>query len=338
MPKLSIITPVYNGGRTIKRCARSVLSQSMRDFEWIIVDDASKDTTPNKLSRLLQRDKRIRAFRNEVNRGASYSRYKAIKECRGDYIMFIDIDDALTKGTLLSIHDNIFPKQEYDIYVCNSYYAYPKFGLRFSFYNTNKCPIFKAGICNGAQALMSLLSINGITSSLCDKVYRREFLLAHCGDYIPLTIGEDLALNVRLFSHIKCIKSINYYTCMWTASGLGYKYYVQSWDDYVCAIDFISSELEKVCPTEHIGEAKRALADNYKYCMLESCLQRSLRGVGRSRIKAFAQTALQHPILTYLNVDKLNEEEVYRLAKTRIWAHKKYYLVTSVLNFLNRVL
>jgi glycosyltransferase involved in cell wall biosynthesis len=89
--KVSVNIPVYNGGKTIARTVQSVLSQSFADFELVIVNDASRDSTPQILNEF--QDPRIKVIHHEQNQGISRTRNTALKNSSGDYVMILDADD-----------------------------------------------------------------------------------------------------------------------------------------------------------------------------------------------------------------------------------------------------
>lgn len=89
---VSIITPSYNTARYIGETIESVLSQTYRNWEMIIVDDCSQDDTDDVIKRYLN-DERIRYIKNEKNFGAAISRNRALMEARGKWIAFLDSDD-----------------------------------------------------------------------------------------------------------------------------------------------------------------------------------------------------------------------------------------------------
>jgi glycosyltransferase involved in cell wall biosynthesis len=86
---------VYNDEQHIYRSVLSVLNQTMRDFEFIVVDDCSTDQTPAILAQLAREDSRLRVFRNDKNIERSRSRNRAIiEEAKTPYIMIVDSDDV----------------------------------------------------------------------------------------------------------------------------------------------------------------------------------------------------------------------------------------------------
>lgn len=93
IPKISIIMPTYNGGKFISKSIKSVLKQTFKDFELIVINDASNDKTKNIINKFLTKDKRIVYLENRVNRGTPFSRNRGLKVARGEYIAYCDHDD-----------------------------------------------------------------------------------------------------------------------------------------------------------------------------------------------------------------------------------------------------
>lgn len=93
-PLVSIIIPVYNREQTLERCLSSVIRQTYRNIEIIVVDDGSTDHTHVILEKYEKKDSRIRVYRKE-NSGVSESRNLGIHMAEGDYLQFVDSDDWL---------------------------------------------------------------------------------------------------------------------------------------------------------------------------------------------------------------------------------------------------
>lgn len=92
MELVSVIMPSYNTGRFIRETIESVLAQSYRNWELIIVDDCSTDNTDEVVGEYLS-DDRIRYIKNDKNSGAAVSRNRALREAKGKWIAFLDSDD-----------------------------------------------------------------------------------------------------------------------------------------------------------------------------------------------------------------------------------------------------
>lgn len=92
-PLVSIIMATRNRAYMLDRAMRSVASQSFSDWEFLVVDDASEDETPQVLGRWSKNDARIKILRNEANRGLAASHNRALREASGIYVAVLDDDD-----------------------------------------------------------------------------------------------------------------------------------------------------------------------------------------------------------------------------------------------------
>lgn len=97
---LSVIIPVYNVEKYLSRCVNSVLNQTYKDFELILVDDGSLDKSPEICDGYKKKDSRVKVIHKE-NGGLSSARNAGLEICKGDYIFFIDSDDWLTDEKVL---------------------------------------------------------------------------------------------------------------------------------------------------------------------------------------------------------------------------------------------
>ena len=91
----SIIMPVYNGEKYVRSCIDSIINQTYRDFELVIVDDGSSDNTVDVIREFTNIDKRIHLIKNK-HEGVSVARETALNNSSGDYIAFVDADDYLS--------------------------------------------------------------------------------------------------------------------------------------------------------------------------------------------------------------------------------------------------
>jgi glycosyltransferase involved in cell wall biosynthesis len=92
-PRVSIGMPVYNGERFVAQAVQSILSQTFRDFELIISDNASTDATERICREYAERDGRIRYYRSEQNRGAAWNNNRVVELARGEYFKWQSHDD-----------------------------------------------------------------------------------------------------------------------------------------------------------------------------------------------------------------------------------------------------
>lgn len=102
MALISVIVPVYNAEKTLRRCVDSILSQEFHDFELLLIDDGSKDESPAICDEYAKKDKRVRVF-HKKNGGVSSARNLGLDYANGDWITFIDADDDVSNGYLSDI-------------------------------------------------------------------------------------------------------------------------------------------------------------------------------------------------------------------------------------------
>ncbi|HAS6066707.1 TPA: glycosyltransferase [Vibrio vulnificus] len=98
--KVSIITPAYNSSKLIEKTYESIASQSHPNWEWLVTDDCSTDSTLFILYDIQKRDSRVKVFKNEINSGAAVSRNNSISHATGKYLAFIDSDDIWLEDKL----------------------------------------------------------------------------------------------------------------------------------------------------------------------------------------------------------------------------------------------
>lgn len=94
MPRISVIVPAYNAQDCLEKCIESLLNQSFKDFEIIVIDDGSKDATPAICDKWAARDSRVRVLHKE-NGGVSRARNSGLDMARGELISFVDADDHI---------------------------------------------------------------------------------------------------------------------------------------------------------------------------------------------------------------------------------------------------
>lgn len=119
-PSISVIVPVYNVAPWLKECLDSVLNQTFRDMEIIIVDDGSTDSSPEIIKEYVEKDGRIIAIRKE-NGGLGSARNAALKIAKGEYIAFLDSDDKIHPETYTKLYEKA-KKYDCDIVFCQTAY------------------------------------------------------------------------------------------------------------------------------------------------------------------------------------------------------------------------
>ena len=124
----SIIIPIYNSEKYLKRCVKSIINQKFKNFEIILVEDCSKDSSQKICKFFFKKYKNIKLVKHMERKGVSVSRNDGIKTAIGKYLMFIDSDDYLLNGSLDNIAKFIKKNEDKKIVFLNSFFT--KFGKK----------------------------------------------------------------------------------------------------------------------------------------------------------------------------------------------------------------
>ncbi|MFE4954927.1 CDP-glycerol glycerophosphotransferase family protein [Streptomyces sp. NPDC056653] len=185
MPRFSVIVPAYRVQAYLHESLDSVLSQSYADFEVIAVDDCSPDSCGAIIDGFAARDSRVRALHLPENVGLGPARNAGIAQATGDYLIFLDSDDALAPGALRTIADRIARTGEPDVLV----YDY----ARTYWTGESVRNAFAEYLAETGAATFTLADRPGLLKVLMvvwNKAYRREFVEAE-GFTFPPGYYED---------------------------------------------------------------------------------------------------------------------------------------------------
>ena len=116
MCRISIIVPVYNVEKYLKKCVDSILGQTFTDFELLLIDDGSTDNSGSICDELAKTDNRIKVIHKE-NGGLSDARNIGIEVAKGDFIGFIDSDDYIDEDMYAFLYNNIL-KYDAELSMC----------------------------------------------------------------------------------------------------------------------------------------------------------------------------------------------------------------------------
>lgn len=194
--KISIIVPVYNTEKELARCLDSILCQSHKNLEVIVVDDGSQDGSRQLIESYKSRDNRIKAIFKE-NGGVTSARMCGIEESTGEWIGFVDSDDEIEYDMYKRLLANAV-KYQADISHCGYQMVFSDGRVNY-FYNSN-CIREQ----NAITAVRDLLEGTLVEPGLWNKLYHRSlfFNLKSKMDF-SIRINEDLLMNYYLFSSAK---------------------------------------------------------------------------------------------------------------------------------------
>ena len=188
---LSIIVPAYNVARWITRCMDSILAQSYRNIEVIVIDDGSTDETPVIIDEYSEKDQRVHVI-HKNNQGLVKSREVGIKAACGEFVGFVDGDDEIEPHMYEKLINNAV-KHNAQISQC---------GIMYCFYDGRRKPVHGAEtltVYDRIEGLKAILSGDEMEPSLCNKIYHASIIKDSCLD--PTIVNnEDMLRNVVLFN------------------------------------------------------------------------------------------------------------------------------------------
>lgn len=222
---ISVIMAAYNGAASIERAARSVIGQRFRDWELIVVDDCSIDSTPDIVRAMAAVDGRIRLLRMSSNKGQGAARLRGIAAARGEYLAFIDQDDLMAPEALERLWERARCTGA-DIVVMGSQRMSRRGLLRMPLFSPSK--FFTKPIYTTNELLPHLLRRSGFPCTQWDRLYRREFIEDE--RHVVEPIGEDLIFNLKTMMREGRVAWIDYPGYRWRIGGQSQGVYPQRWE------------------------------------------------------------------------------------------------------------
>ncbi len=204
MPKFSLIIPVYNVEKYIKRCLDSVFQQSFKDFEVIVVDDGTKDNSME-----IVKEYNVKTIHQE-NQGLSAARNNGLKKATGEYIFFLDSDDWIEKDLLKELNKSL--KNHPDIV---------RFQAQEVFDEDNKIikyPEKPFQNLEGPEAFKRISEYHYVENAWC-YIFKREFYEKEKFQFKKGTLHEDFGLIPLVIMKAHTVNSIEY---------IGYNYFQRS--------------------------------------------------------------------------------------------------------------
>ena len=234
MSNISVIVPIYNAEKFLDKCIKSILNQTYEKFELILVNDGSKDNSLSICNKYKSKDNRVIVI-DKKNEGSIVARNIGIKASNSDYVMFVDSDDWIDKNTLQIAVDEMV-KSNADVVIFNMYKVIGGIGLirkknSDMYFNENK--VYKDDEIR-KKLVTAYFNGHPFPSSLCAKLYRKEYLLSS-GKYLKYInfLGDDLFYNMEILLKVKKVSIINKYLYYYRAGGNTSKYMPYLFEDAI---------------------------------------------------------------------------------------------------------
>lgn len=212
-PKISVIVPVYNTEKYLDRCIQSILAQTYTNFELLLIDDGSTDSSGAICDRYAEQDSRVRVFHKE-NNGASSARNVGLDNVRGEFVGFVDADDYVSLEFLSNF-----------ISICNGadlliQGIIPDYSISNDYIITHASVDYRGNIQDGLKLLYKC----PMSGSLCNKLFKSSKIVAHkLRLNTSFTFKEDEDFLLKYMSFVNTLSS---------TIKSGYIYVIADWSKY----------------------------------------------------------------------------------------------------------
>ncbi len=206
IPKVSVIIPVYNTEKYVRQAVESILLQTLKDIEIIIVNDGSTDGSMTILEELAAQDERIKLFSQE-NQGQSAARNFATEKAKGKYIYFMDSDDFLEKDALQLCFEKAVNKN-LDFVLFDAEILNPQDTTAIDLTYKRTQILNKEYIYTGNELLNTFIREHIFTPSPCLSFINTAFLRQQNLSFYPGIIHEDQLFTCKLYlnaNKVMCI-------------------------------------------------------------------------------------------------------------------------------------
>ncbi|NOU87837.1 glycosyltransferase [Paenibacillus sp. LMG 31460] len=351
MSKVSVVVPIYNAGKKLDKCIKSILNQTFSDFELILVNDGSTDNISLEIcNKYEKQDVRIIII-NQNNKGSIATRKKGIEVSTSEYVMFVDADDWIDSKTIQVLYNGT-TQNNADITICNICKVLGQNGLikkvtKSWYFDGNK-------LYEEDEIKRDLASAyfhgHPFPSSLCAKLFKRDLLL-YSGKYLENIkfLGDDLFYNLEMLLKAKRIKMINEPLYFYRHGGFTSRFQPYLFDDMINGY-----QIQKQVIEEYYQDTKEKHHNGISFMLLntfKTCLQNLFNSeLNSSEIRAILKNcvsdeslqecilnvgALRHFPEYFMNAIKNQDVEYLYYLGERL--HIKNKPRKCVLNLLSRI-
>lgn len=300
---VSVIMPAYNAEKTIGRAIESVLQQTYSNWELIIVNDGSTDTTLEVVSKY--KDSRLKVV-NQTNTGLSGARNAGLDSAKGDYITFIDSDDWYEQDFLSQLMMSL-TKNRAELCVCGVIF-HKQEGISFS----SAFDVSYDSFFDNREFLSKFE--DGIMNSVWNKIYKAQVIKANIVRFRDILILEDLDFNLR---YLECTHRLSFIPlCLYnydnTSSVLTTKVSKEMFDNYIHIHAWFLSKV----PINCFSIVSRFVYHQYMAFSIKYLKQPIEGKMNMKEVRLVLNNYLSNPLVRY-------SFKVYRPKSFGEWAFKK---------------
>lgn len=278
--KISVIVAVYNTGKYLDRCLTSLLNQTYKNLEIIVVEDCSTDNSREVLKKYVNKEN-IKIIYNKKNGGLSFSRNVGLKKSTGEFIGFIDSDDYVDTDFYEKLMNSII-KNKSDIAVCD---------LKVFYEDTNNEIISKC--CNSDDFSVLGVVNNGLAASCCNKLFKKNIISKY--PFAEGKVNEDIAVVIPALVNAKKISYANtYYHYVQRSGSIQNSGFSDKRFDIFYGVE---TTLDRIKGCKNFNEIKDALVFNQLIVLLIYVIPKEKNFFNRYKIlKKFNELSLKYKI------------------------------------------
>ena len=196
--KVSVIIPVYNTEKYLAEAINSIINQTLREIEVIVVNDGSTDNSAKILEEFAQKDSRIKILTHDKNKGLSEARNTGMKEIRGEYLYFFDSDDILELDCLeLCYEKSKADNLDFLFFDAMTFYdKYDKSDLKLNYQRTMGLEL---KVYTGVEILEILLKKETYKDPVWLNFIKTSYLTKLNLSFVPRIYHEDVLFTLQLY-------------------------------------------------------------------------------------------------------------------------------------------
>lgn len=286
---VSVIVPVYNVEKYLPQCVNSILEQTYRDIEVILVDDGSQDSSPQICDEYALQDRRVKIV-HQKNGGLSDARNAGVAVAIGEYVIFMDSDDYWYNSEVLASLIKIFENSDDDIDFIN-------FNCQYFYQRDNLLkpwPNYPVTVVKGntkKEIILALIRHGIFPMSACMKLIKRKFLEENNIRFVEDITSEDIPWFLELLLKSNNCRFVNEFAYIYRKQVDGTISSSFSEKKFNDLFLIVSQETKKIQMSYSDVDLKGALLSfmAYEYCILLGMVNNFGRTKQRKHVKRLRQ-------------------------------------------------
>lgn len=340
-PKVSIIVPVYNVEKYLDRCVKSLLNQTLKDIEIIMVDDGSPDNCPKMCDEYAKKDSRIKVVHKQ-NAGLGYARNSGLEVATGEYVAFVDSDDYVDVTAYQVMYDEAI-RTDAD-YVCCGYKRVKegKSVWEYKGETSNKSDLFRGEEC--VDFLKGMIGkdtknprFSHFDFAVWHGIYKGDLIrnngVSFCSERD--LISEDIVFHLDFVSCCKVIRTIpdSFYNYCLNEGTLTTKYKAGRFEAVVKLYDYICEYIRK-SSNEYLREDAQTRLDYFLFDKVNSTIAYEAKFNKECPVKTIENICVDRKVLDLLERLSIDSLDTKKKVICSLMKLKWYFIIYLI--FKNR--